>query len=103
MKRLLSVLTAALLLMTLTTHAAKRSYRGKSISQPKLNLQVDKQTQGKLVAALEKERTALLNRYKQREQHTQSLREKNQSLAASVSKLENELETANMRQEALQA
>ena len=103
MKHLVYMLTTTLLLVSLGAQATKRSHRSQHAPQQRINLQVDKKTKGKLVAALEKERTSLLNRYKQREQHTQSLREKNKSLVASVSKLETELETAAMRKQAVQA
>jgi len=103
MKHLVYMLITILLLVSLGAQAAKRSHRGQHAPQQRVNLQVDKKTKDKLVAALEKERVALLNRYKQRELHTQSLREKNKSLVASVSKLENELETAAIRQQAIQA
>jgi len=63
----------------------------------------NKRDKAKNVAALEKERATLLNKYQQRTRRMQSLRDRNQSLVASITRLENELEITTVRQQALQA
>jgi len=70
---------------------------------PAKKMAAKKYDDAKSVAVLEKERSTLLNKYQQRTRRMQNLRERNQSLVASITRLETELETATVRQQALQA
>jgi len=73
----------------------------KSVARKK-NLRT-KELTPKAFTVLEKKRSALINKYKQRSKHAQALRKQNKSLIASISQLEGELATATIRQQALQA
>jgi len=100
---LLAFATSILVATSLGARTTTVKNRSQHAPRRKINLHIDQQTKEKLVASLEKERASLLNRYKQRVEHTQNLREKNKSLVASVSQLESELATAAVRKQALRA